>query len=164
MCVPASGKSERAMRFGLALGVSRECAHLPARRNQAAIQQSPRVLHREACGMPDGLTGATLSDRRRHGVTEKCAKPLPMLDHRGVRKLPSDVGGLLELVMRRQLRACTIVAPDRIVHELRAKLGRPAAITAMPKRRANHAYAIALVPWSWRTERRAAPETTVATT
>ena len=128
-------------------------SHLAQAIGRAAIQQGYRVIYREAHTFLEQLAEATLSDTRKHYLTELTRVPLLIIDDLGMRKLPRTAAeDLLELVMRRYERASTVLTSNRPVEDWGKLLGDTAAVTALLDRLLHHAHILKCGPRSWRTK------------
>ena len=89
-------------------------SHLAQAIGQAAIQQGYRVLYRETHKLLDDLAEATIDGTRRECMELFVSMPLLIIDDLGMRKLPMTAAeDLLEIVMRRYERACTLLTSNR---------------------------------------------------
>jgi DNA replication protein DnaC len=133
---PGTGKSALAQALGL-----------------AAIAQGHKVAYREAHGLLEELTDATLEGTRKGYLAQMSSVPLLIIDDLGMRKLPATAAeDLLELIMRRYERASTLLTSNRPVDDWGKLLGDTAAVTAMLDRLLHHAHVLKCGPKSWRTK------------
>ena len=127
-------------------------SHLAQAIGRCAIQQGHRVLYREAHGLIEELTDATLDGKRKEIMADLAAAPLLIIDDLGMRKLPPTAAeDLLELVMRRYERASTLFTSNRPVEDWGKVLGDAAAVAAMLDRLLHHGHVLKCGPRSWRT-------------
>ena len=128
-------------------------SHLAQAIGQAAIQQSYRVLYREAHKLIENLADASLDGTRKEQMELFSTIPLLIIDDLGMRKLPSTAAeDLLEIVMRRYERASTVLTSNRPIDDWGKLLGDTAAVTAMLDRLLHHGHVLKCGPRSWRTK------------
>ena len=128
-------------------------SHLAQAIGRAAIQQSHRVIYREAHVLIEEIADAGLDGTRKQYLADMAAVPLLIVDDLGMRKLPQTAAeDLLELVMRRYERASTILTSNRPVDDWGKLLGDNAAVTALLDRLLHHAHVLKCGPRSWRTK------------
>ena len=128
-------------------------SHLAQAIGQAAIQQSYRVLYREAHKLIENLADASLDGTRKEQMELFSTIPLLIIDDLGMRKLPSTAAeDLLEIVMRRYERASTVLTSNRPIEDWGKLLGDTAAVTAMLDRLLHHGHVLKCGPRSWRTK------------
>ena len=128
-------------------------SHLAQAIGRAAIQPGYRVLYYEAHTLLEAITDATLEGTRKACLADLAAVPLLIIDDLGMRKLPHTAAeDLLELIMRRNDRASTLLASNRPVDDWGKLLGDTAAVTALLDRLLHHAHVLKCGPRSWRTK------------
>ena len=94
-----------------------------------------------------------LRARARNYLAELAAVPLLIIDDLGMRKLAHTAAeDLLELIMRRDERASTLLTSNRPVDDWGKLLGDTAAVTALLDRLLHHAHVLKCGPRSWRTK------------
>ena len=131
-------------------------SHLAQAIGRAAIQQGYRVLYRETHVLIEEIADASLDGTRKEYMAELAAVPLLIIDDFGMRKLPHTAAeDLLEIVMRRYERTCTLLTSNRPVDDWGKLLGDTAAVTAMLDRLLHHGHVLKCGPRSWRTKTRA---------
>jgi DNA replication protein DnaC len=80
-------------------------SHLAQAIGFAVIQQSHRVLYREAHVLLEDLAEAQLAGTRKETLAQFTTVPLLIIDDLGMRKLPhTSAEDLLEIIMRRYER------------------------------------------------------------
>ena len=118
-------------------------SHLAQAIGRAVIQQSYRVIYREAHTLLEELADATLDGTRKDSLAELAAVPLLIIDDLGMRKLPHTAAeDLLEIIMRRYERASTLLTSNRPVDDWGKLLGDTAAVTALLDRLLHHGHVL----------------------
>jgi DNA replication protein DnaC len=117
------------------------------------FNRATRVIYREAHTLLEELTDATLAGTRKNHVAELASVPLLIIDDLGMHKLAHTAAeDLLELIMRRDERASTLLTSNRPVDDWGKLLGDTAAVTALLDRLLHHAHVLKCGPRSWRTK------------
>jgi DNA replication protein DnaC len=128
-------------------------SHLAQAILRAAVHQGHRVLYREAHILLEELADATFDGTRKDFIAELTSVPLLIIDDLGMRKLPQTAAeDLLEIIMRRDERASTLLTSNRLVDDWGKLLGDTAAVTALLDRLLHHAHVLKCGPRSWRTK------------
>src|SRR5262245_12170968 len=128
-------------------------SHLAQALGRAAIQQGYRVVYHEAHTLIEEIADATLDGTRKTLLADVAAVPLLIIADLGMRKLPlAAAEDLLELIMRRDERASTILTSNRPVDDWGKLLRDTAAVTALLDRLLHHAHVLKCGPRSWRTK------------
>jgi DNA replication protein DnaC len=128
-------------------------SHLAQAIGHTAIQQAYRMWYREAHLLLEDLVDATLAGTREALVADLTTVPLLIIDDLGMRKLPHAAAEyLLEIVMRRNERASTLIASNRPIDDWGKLLGDTAAVTALLDRLLHYAHVLTCGPRSWRTK------------
>jgi DNA replication protein DnaC len=128
-------------------------SHLAQAIGRAAILLGYRVVYREAHMLLEELAEATLVGTRKDYLVELATVPLLIIDDLGMRKLAHTAAeDLLELIMRRDERASTMLTSNRPVDDWGKLLGDTAAVTALLDRLLHHAHVLKCGPRSWRTK------------
>jgi DNA replication protein DnaC len=111
------------------------------------------VRYREAHVLLEELADATLERRRKEVMLDLATVPLLVIDDLGMRKLPTTAAeDLLELIMRHNERASTLLTSNRPVDDWGKLLGDTAAVSALLDRLLHHAHVLQCGPRSWRTQ------------
>jgi DNA replication protein DnaC len=127
-------------------------SHLAQAIGFAVIQQSHRVLYREAHVLLEDLAEAQLAGTRKETLAQFTTVPLLIIDDLGMRKLPHpSAEDLLEIIMRRYDRTATLVTSNRPVNDWGKLLGDTAAVSAMLDRLPHHGHVLTCGPRSRRT-------------
>jgi hypothetical protein len=114
------------------------------------IRQNYRVIYREAHTLLEELADATLDGNRKKHLAELGSADLLIIDDLGMRKLPQTAAeDLLELIMRRNERASTLITSNLPVEDWGKVLGDAAAVGAMLDRLPHHAHVLKCGPRSW---------------
>ena len=138
-------------------------SHLAHAIGYAAVQQSFRVLYREAHILLEELATATIDGTRKALMAQLAVVPLLIIDDLGMRKLPATAAeDLLELVMRRYERASTLFTSNRPVDDWAKLFGDAPAVAAMLDRLLHHGHVLKCGPRSWRTRLHADLQATTA--
>ena len=128
-------------------------SHLAQAIGRAAIQQGYRVVYREAHTLIEEIADATLDGTRKVFLADLATVPLLIIDDLGMRKLPHTAAEvLLDVIMRRDERASTLLTSNRPVDDWGKLLGDTAAVTALRDRLLHHAHVLKCGPRSWRTK------------
>ena len=138
--------------------------HLAQALGRAAIHQGHTVLYYEAYALIEAIADAALDGTRKTLLTTLSTVPLLIIDARGMRKLPHTAAeDLLEIIMRRDERASTLLTSNRPVDDWGKRLGDTAAVTALLDRLLHHGHVLTCGPRSWRTKIQSDLRTTEAT-
>ena len=139
--------------------------HLAQALGRAAIHQGHTVLYDEAYALIEAIADAALDGTRKTLLTTLSTVPLLIIDARGgMRKLPHTAAeDLLEIIMRRDERASTLLTSNRPVDDWGKRLGDTAAVTALLDRLLHHGPVLTCGPRSWRTKIQSDLRTTEAT-
>ena len=90
--------------------------HLAQALGRAAIHQGHTVLYDEAYALIEAIADAALDGTRKTLLTTLSTVPLLIIDDLGMRKLPHTAAeDLLEIIMRRDERASTLLTSNRPV-------------------------------------------------
>ena len=138
--------------------------HLAQALGRAAIHQGHTVLYDEAYALIEAIADAALDGTRKTLLTTLSTVPLLIIDDLGMRKLPHTAAeDLLEIIMRRDERASTLLTSNRPVDDWGKRLGDTAAVTALLDRLLHHGPVLTCGPRSWRTKIQSDLRTTEAT-
>ena len=139
-------------------------SHLAQALGRAAIHQGHTVLYDEAYALIEAIADAALDGTRKTLRTTLSTVPLLIIDDLGMRKLPHTAAeDLLEIIMRRDERASTLLTSNRPVDDWGKRLGDTAAGTALLDRLLHHGHVLTCGPRSWRTKIQSDLRTTEAT-
>jgi DNA replication protein DnaC len=126
-------------------------SHLAQALGHAAIGQGYRVKYREAHGLIEDVTEATMRGARKEFMADLQSYALLIIDDVGMRKLPNTAAeDFLEIIMRRYERASTVLTSNRPVDDWGKLLGDAAAVSAMLDRLLHHGHVLKCGPRSWR--------------
>ena len=130
-------------------------SHLVQAIGHAVILQGWPVAYREAHILLEELADAVLDGTRKEYMVATTKVPLLIIDDLGMRKLPpSAAEDLLEVIMRRYEKACTILTSNRPIEDWGKLLGDTTSVTALLDRLLHHAHILKCGPRSWRTQPR----------
>ncbi|HWC03321.1 MAG TPA: ATP-binding protein [Methylomirabilota bacterium] len=129
----------------------------PARATSPRPSASPSFSRATASsiakpGLLEELADAQLEGTRKAYLAHVTTIPLLIIDDLGMRKLPQTAAeDPLEIIMRRDERASTLITSNRPVEDWGKLLGDTAAVAAFLDRLLHHAHVLTCGPRSWRT-------------